>query len=196
MLQAPPQQRRGGNVTPQTRTAEPGTAPAGGGSAVDAVEHELGILIRRARSIAVETARGLHPELDPAAYSLLVHLNKIAPARPTDLAAYFGIGKATVSRQLKLLENLGLIGREPDPADRRAHLLVLTPDGRHRLQRVQAARQQRLRALLGSWPEQDVRDLARSLARLNTLGFVSPDEADSPAKRQPSTAEQPATTTP
>ena len=175
---------------PDAPAEAPGPSPSAAASAggpavesVEAVEHELGILVRRARSLAVETARGLHPELDPAAYGLLTRLDKIGPTRSSDLAAYFGIGKATVSRQLKLLENLGLIGRAPDPDDGRAHRLVLTDDGRGRLQRAQAARQRRLRTLLGAWSEQDVRDLARSLARLNALSIATSDDADGRAPR-------------
>ncbi|MEV7965688.1 MarR family winged helix-turn-helix transcriptional regulator [Sphaerisporangium sp. NPDC088356] len=134
-----------------------------------AVEHQLGVLFRRSRALSAEVGREVHPELEPGAYGLLVRIGDVAPARSSDLAAYFGVGKATISRQLKVLEELGLIGRQPDPLDGRAHLLDLTAEGRLRLDRARSARQQRFYALLGTWPQDDVRLLGQMLARFNAL---------------------------
>ena len=134
-----------------------------------AVEHQLGVLLRRSRALSAEMSRVVHPELEAGAYSLLVRICEVAPARSTDLAAYFGVGKATISRQLKVLEELGLIERAPDPLDGRAHLLDLTDEGRQRLDRARTARQDRFYALLATWPEEDVRSLAQMLARFNAL---------------------------
>jgi DNA-binding MarR family transcriptional regulator len=137
--------------------------------AYNAVEHELGVLLRRARAISAEMGREVHPDLEPGAYGLLIGLHDCARARPSDLAEYFGLGKATVSRQLKVLEALGLIEREPDPDDGRAHRLSLTDEGKQRLEGARAARRERFHALLGTWPEEDVRLLATMLARFNGL---------------------------
>ena len=68
-------------------------------------------------------ARAVHPDLEAAAYGLLVRLDEYGRQRATDLAAYIGVGKATMSRQLRALEDLGLVAREPDPADGRAFLV-------------------------------------------------------------------------
>jgi Transcriptional regulators len=81
----------------------------------------------------------------------------------------FGLGKATVSRQLKVLAELGLIEREPDPADGRAHVLVIRK-GRQRMETTRLARRRRWHAVLGRWPVDDVRLLADMLARFNRLG--------------------------
>ena len=138
--------------------------------AYDALERELGVFWRRARAASDRLARAVHPDLDPAAYGLLVQLRDHGPLRPSDLADHIGVGKATISRQLKALEHLGLIERATDPADGRAHLLALTADGRQRLDAVSSARRQRLHARLSAWPEEDVRTLATLLARLNEDG--------------------------
>jgi DNA-binding MarR family transcriptional regulator len=74
-----------------------------------------------------------------------------------------------MSRQLKVLEGLGLIERRPDPDDRRAHRFDLTTEGRCRMDAVSAARQQRFHQLLAAWPEEDVRVLATMLSRFNGL---------------------------
>jgi DNA-binding MarR family transcriptional regulator len=112
--------------------------------------------------------REVHRELEPAAYGLLIGLYD-CPTRPSELAEYFGVGKPTISRQVKVLEELGLIERRPDPDDRRAHLLALTGEGQRRLDTVRVARRERFHALLGTWPEEDVRVLATMLARFNGL---------------------------
>lgn len=133
------------------------------------VEHELGVLFRRAHALSAHMGHRTHPELEPGAYGLLVRIDRAAPVRPSDLAAYLGVGKATISRQVKMLDELGLVDRKPDPLDRRAHLLVLTEEGRRRLGRARGARRRRLHMLLAAWPEEDVRLLARMLRRFNAL---------------------------
>ena len=95
----------------------------------DAIERELCTLLRRARAISAEMGRRVHPDLDPEAYGLLAGIHDHGRARASELAGHFGLGKATVSRQLTVLAELGLIKREPDPADGRAHVLALTADG-------------------------------------------------------------------
>ncbi len=146
-----------------------GTTAAREHEAYQAVEHELGVLFRRARALSAAMAREVHPELEPAAYGLLVGMRDCARSRPSDLAEYFGVGKATITRQMKVLEQLGLIERRPDPDDGRAHLLVLTDEGSRRVTTARTARQQRFHAMLATWPAEDVRVLGKMLARFNDL---------------------------
>ena len=51
-------------------------------------------------------------------------------SRATELAALSGRHKQLVGRTVDELEALGYVKREPDPADRRAKLVVPTPRGR------------------------------------------------------------------
>ncbi|MBD0736246.1 MarR family transcriptional regulator [Streptomyces sp. CBMA29] len=136
-------------------------------SDMDALERELTVLFRRARATSGDLARAVHPELEPAAYGLLVRLEETEPERATELAAYFGVGKATMSRQLRAMEELGLVTREPDPADGRAFLMRLTAEGRERFSRVRTARRERYLRQLMAWDRADVAELARLLQRLN-----------------------------
>ncbi|MFH8561101.1 MarR family winged helix-turn-helix transcriptional regulator [Streptomyces sp. NPDC017988] len=131
------------------------------------LERELSLLMRRARASSGEMARQVHPDLEPAAYGLLVCLDDSGPQRATDLAAYIGVGKATMSRQLRAMEELGLVSREPDPADGRAWLIRLTPDGRTRFRTVRAARRARYVRQLQGWDRAEVAELARLLGQLN-----------------------------
>lgn len=132
-----------------------------------ALERELSVFLRRARASSGEMAREVHPELEPAAYGLLVRLEETGRQRATELAAYFGVGKATMSRQLRALEDLGLVAREPDPADGRAFLVRLTEEGRARFLRVRDARRSRYMRKLAGWDRGEVAELARLLNQLN-----------------------------
>ncbi|MFE7752521.1 MarR family winged helix-turn-helix transcriptional regulator [Streptomyces sp. NPDC057428] len=147
---------------------EPG---ASAGSGVDheflALERELAVFLRRARASSGEMAREVHPDLESAAYGLLVRLESTGPQRATDLAAYFGVGKATMSRQLRALEVLGLVVRANDPDDGRASLVRLTDEGLARFRTVRDARRGRYARKLAGWDRAEVAELARLLQHLN-----------------------------
>lgn len=149
-----------------------GALPVGpDGLAVDheylSLERELTFLFRRARANQGEMAREVHPDLESAAYGLLVRLDEYGRQRATELAAYIGVGKATMSRQLRALEDLGLIAREPDPADGRAWLVDLTDEGRRRVAHVREARRARYVSQLSHWDRHEVAELARLIHQLN-----------------------------
>ena len=152
--------------------SESGSGPgATAGSGVDheflALERELAVFLRRARASSGEMAREVHPDLEAAAYGLLVRLESAGQQRATELAAYFGVGKATMSRQLRALEALGLVTREPDPADGRASLGHLTDEGLARFRSVRDARRCRYVRKLSGWDRAEVAELARLLHHLN-----------------------------
>ncbi|WP_128381189.1 MarR family winged helix-turn-helix transcriptional regulator [Streptomyces cavernae] len=146
-------------------------ASEGPGSAADRefleLERELTVLLRRARASSGEMAREVHPDLESAAYGLLALLAESGRTRATELAAYVGVGKATMSRQLRALEELGLVYREPDPADGRAWLIQLTDLGRDRFNSVRDARRARYVRQLKNWDRTEVAELARLLRQLN-----------------------------
>ncbi|MHB9859124.1 MarR family winged helix-turn-helix transcriptional regulator [Streptomyces sp. YIM S03343] len=148
--------------------SETGVASPGGAEREFlSLERELTVFLRRARSNQAEMAREVHPELEPAAYGLLVRLEECGRQRATELAAYIGVGKATMSRQLRALEDLGLVAREPDPADGRAWLVHLTEEGRGRYRRVREARRASYVHRLADWDPREVAELARLLNHLN-----------------------------
>jgi DNA-binding MarR family transcriptional regulator len=145
-----------------TRTASRRTSD----TAYSHLEQELAVLLRRARAYSEDIARELHPELHATSYAMLARLLD-GPSRASELCSYFGVDKSAVSRQLRLLEDLGLVARHPDPADGRAQLLALTAEGRRRLTKARDARRGRMRKQLDRWDESDVAQLGELLARFN-----------------------------
>ncbi|MGQ4414469.1 MarR family winged helix-turn-helix transcriptional regulator [Streptomyces sp. SAS_269] len=141
--------------------------PSGADQEFLALERELTVLLRRARANQGEMAREVHPDLESSAYGLLIRLDELGGQRATELAAYIGVGKATMSRQLRALEELGLIARAPDPADGRAWLVTLTDEGRGRVGTVREARRARYVSQLTHWDRREVAELARLLHELN-----------------------------
>ncbi|MGV8979316.1 MAG: MarR family winged helix-turn-helix transcriptional regulator [Cellulomonas sp.] len=159
----------------------PSTTPipaAGADSADDpmrSLESELGLLLRRSHAMSRQLAHRVHPDVEPSASPLLARIAKTPDVRASELAALFGVGRSTMSRQLSRLDELGLIERRPDPDDSRGQLIRLTELGIRRSHDVRAAGRAFLRRALRSWSDEDAALLAAQLARLNRDLGVPPD---------------------
>ncbi|GAB4087073.1 hypothetical protein GCM10028784_37030 [Myceligenerans cantabricum] len=130
-----------------------------------ALEHEIRLIIRRAQSAGTRIAERVHPELEASAYPLLAHIAQNPGTRGSDLAAHFGVGRATVSRQLSRLADLGLVERDIDPEDSRGQRITLTADGAARFERARANRIEMFAGALARWDREDVQHLADLLHR-------------------------------
>jgi DNA-binding MarR family transcriptional regulator len=137
------------------------------GAAYEELEHELAVVMRRARGISGALARDVHPELDASAYGLLARIDEVGSVRVTDLASYFSVGKPTVSRQVALLEQLSLVQRTQNDEDARSRHVSLTETGHELLARAREARQERTRHTLEAWTAEDVAQFATLLRRFN-----------------------------
>jgi DNA-binding MarR family transcriptional regulator len=133
-----------------------------------ALEHEMGVLVRRIRRLIAERARMVHPDLSPVAYSMLMALNDSGPRRASDLVDLFSIDKGAVSRQVSALLDLGLIERAPDPEDRRAAILAITEEGSRRLSTIAEMRRREVIDRLSSWSDEDLRGFVAVLSRYNS----------------------------
>ncbi|MGJ9401800.1 MarR family winged helix-turn-helix transcriptional regulator [Arthrobacter sp. KK5.5] len=145
-------------------------APAFAGDrdqAIHDMEEQLSFLWRRARANGNKVARQVHPDMEPGAYGLLAALQRKGSLRLTDLAAEIGVGKPSVSRQVTLLESLGIVRKTADPLDGRAQTISLTEEGARQLSAAQTARRHVFHDLLADWPVDDLSSLAALLTRLN-----------------------------
>ena len=157
------------NPTGETGTSArtPGDPGDPADAALNAVEHQLSLLWRRARSVSQQLSRQVHPDMEPAAYGLLSVIRRQGPIRLTELASCIGVGKPSVSRQIAFLENLGLVSKEADPLDGRAQSIRLTDKGEEKMHQVQDARREVFRERLSEWPAEDLQALATLMAKLN-----------------------------
>ncbi len=131
------------------------------------LERELGVLIRRVRRVIGERARAVHPDLQPASYLMLTFLAAEGPQRSSVVSETFNVDKGAISRQVQHLCDLGLLVREPDPADGRATLISASPDAVRRMTSVDRDRRRWLDEQLAEWTEEDLRDFVTGLGRYN-----------------------------
>ncbi len=98
-------------------------------------------------------------------FAVLHHLHQAGPLSQQELGSALRINPSNLVGMLDALESDGLIVRPRDPADRRRHLVELTPAGQRRLvqakRAVEAAEQDLLAPLSGAEREQFRRILER-----------------------------------
>lgn len=135
-------------------------------AAIAEVEAQLGVLFSRVRTIWKEGAQRVHPDLQPVAYKLLATLVRSGSCHAGALADMLATDKSVISRQVKFMEELGLIESAPDPADGRARILTATPKAVEKITAIQETNQARVRAKLGDWTPEDLSHFAALLARL------------------------------
>jgi DNA-binding MarR family transcriptional regulator len=98
----------------------------------------IGVLLRDGASAvdaevkAAQAEQGF-AEIQPGHHTVLRHLGEDG-ARPSELAAEAGVSRQAVTKILDDLERLGLVEREPDPADGRSVVVRYTPRGLGALQ--------------------------------------------------------------
>lgn len=144
-----------------------GMTTEGRRSTVRELEREFNRLFVRRRFNALQIARRLDPEIEPASYSVLAALQHDGPQRMTSIARQLGIGKPTLSRQLATLAERGLVTKDTDPLDGRAQLISLTQEGLERLQGAQQERAERYLTMLETWEEHEIETLSGLLSKLN-----------------------------
>ncbi|MEV0233864.1 MarR family winged helix-turn-helix transcriptional regulator [Nonomuraea sp. NPDC050786] len=97
-------------------------------------EPDLGILASRTlfglqRELFERLVEQGHPGLRPRHGAVMAYLDEEG-SRATDLAAQSGQHKQVIGTLVDELVELGYVERQPDPADRRAKLIVPTEKGR------------------------------------------------------------------
>lgn len=104
-------------------------------------------------------------DLSPIDEHLLRTILVNGPVRMSDLAAWQGVDKSTITPQVRRLEQRDLVMRSPDSGDRRAVLLTATARGRRTCQRMDATAVALISRALREWPEQDQEALATLFTR-------------------------------
>ncbi len=122
-------------------------------------EAVIGLLMQAGRRL-----RTRHPEdeVDPSTFPLAKQLMCHDGMRLSDLAAKVELDASTVSRQIKQLEDKGLVERTPDPDDGRASLIQLSNEAHRTMQAAFRRRFERIKTVLDPWSQRD-KDLLQDL---------------------------------
>src|SRR4051795_8085860 len=106
------------------------TKPASSDVDVARLRDSVGRLARYLRTIDAGSG------LTPTQMSLLASLVRLGPVRMTDLAKRERLNVTLLSRAVAGLEELGLVARTVDPADKRAATIAITRAGTTLLRRL------------------------------------------------------------
>jgi DNA-binding MarR family transcriptional regulator len=142
---------------------------AGGGLPL---EEHIGVALRRAYQHAVAnlTERIAPFELSAMQFSVLVRLRDQGPHTQNSLGRSIFMEPANIRELVRRLEGRGLLRRDPDPGDRRAVVVSITPAG---LAVLEAARGEADAANAGTLAALSVREREQLFGLLGRL--VSPD---------------------
>lgn len=159
-----------------------------------AMETPGGLLARQLYGLAAvrrELGKVANRELPGHGFGALVSIRKRDQARVSDIACDLQIDLSVASRQIASLVSAGLVERQPDPADRRAHVLRLTDDGIAALRASFLEMVGLIDEALVDWTQEEIETLAGSLQRLVT-SFTATAAADQQTAKQATDQEVPA----
>ncbi|MCV2392702.1 MarR family transcriptional regulator [Actinotalea sp. M2MS4P-6] len=92
--------------------------------------------------------RPMHGDLSLGHFSALATLERWGTLRPSDLARSERVTPPVMTRIVALLEERGLVIREPSPEDARSILVEITDEGRRAVARVRTERSEIVAELL------------------------------------------------
>jgi DNA-binding MarR family transcriptional regulator len=107
--------------------------------------------------------------LEPGWYDVLATLRRSGPPytlRPSEFSGTLMLTSSGTTKRLDRLEQAGLIGRTPDPADRRGTLITLTEAGHELLDTAIEAHVANEHGLLGALTADEQGELADLLRKL------------------------------
>jgi DNA-binding MarR family transcriptional regulator len=120
-----------------------------------------------ARELRHRSRDALEPyQISPSQSRALGTLQRHGLLRPGELAQKLRIAPRSATEVVDDLQQLGLVERRPDPADRRATLIALTGKGEQTAAAIQRTRQSEADGFFGALNATDRGELARILRKL------------------------------
>lgn len=117
--------------------------------AIAEFQAQLHLVFAKARSVWKESAARVHVELSPAGYKLLTFVARAGSTSAHQLAEAFEMDKSVVSRQVRMLEDLGLVRSHAAEHDGRQRVLAATPEATEALAAVRADHASWMRSAIG-----------------------------------------------
>ena len=116
----------------------------------------MNLIFARAKALWKESASRMHPDLQPSGYKLLAYIARNGDTSAHRLADLFEMDKSVVSRQIRMLEEFGLLQSRPDERDGRLRVLTATPEASAVLVQLRAENAERMRAVLAELTPEEV----------------------------------------
>lgn len=163
-----------GELAPGTGPGLPAGAEGAAGDPADAaaaladVEEQMMQLAAYVRGALRDAAVHIDPALQPFGLKILRTLRRCGPTHASVLAGLLEVDRSVISRQARLLEDLGLLELATDPDDGRARFLAVTPLAIEKMSAVPGGDRSLLYGRLAAWPESDLHQFAQMLKRLNS----------------------------
>lgn len=139
-------------------------------AAVRALEAEFSDLITHFRRLILDNANRVSPGMLPGAYKAFTTIARCEQATVSMLAERMLMDKGQASRTVRELEELDLVERTADPADRRSSILRLTGRGQERLAHARKPQEGLLMQSLTDWEVEDIESLTGLLHALASGG--------------------------
>lgn len=115
--------------------------------------------------------------LSLTAAATLATLERSGPHRLTSLAAREGVTQPAMTQLIARMEHMGLVSREPDPADGRVVQVNITGEGAALLARRRSVRAERLAGILARLSPQERAALAAALPAIDALVSACDDSS-------------------
>jgi len=118
--------------------------------------------------------------LSEAEFNLLIVLRHATiDLSQSDLSQRLLVDKSNVTGLIDRLEQMGLIHRQPDPADRRRYHIVLTELGRRRIDEVDPAYHEMVQDIMRELSEPECQTLIRLMRKMRQGLAAVEDTSDS-----------------
>ena len=129
-------------------TPDVAATPAEIDTALGDLQTHLNLIFARTRTLWRESAARIAPELQVGGYKLLTFIDRAGTASAHELAERFELDKSVISRQVRMLEELGLIESRADERDGRLRVLTATPAACAALAELRSDHASRLRTVV------------------------------------------------
>lgn len=145
--------------------ASAAAAPSDVDSALGDLQAHLNLIFARTRSLW-RIRRPGPSGLQVGGYKLLTFIDRAGTANAHELAERFEMDKSVISRQVRMLEELGLLESRPDERDGRLRVLSATASACSALAEVRRDYGSRLQAVIDELTPEEIRAASKAFRLL------------------------------